>query len=102
MKFNLSILEYLGKIEEGILVLISIVYNDKYYESTYFYTTDQIVLTVSEELEADLGHKIQDDPEYTEVIKFLLRKVVPYNEMIKRIDEVDFRRWIISQDTDND
>jgi hypothetical protein len=85
MKFNISILEYLGKIENGILVLLSFVYNDKYYESTYFYTNNEIVLTVSEELESDLGHKIQEDPEYPEIIKTIIRKVVPYNEMIKRI-----------------
>lgn len=102
MKFDISILEYLGKIENGILVLLSFVYNDKYYESTYFYTNDKIVLTISEDLESDLGHKIQEDPDYPEVIKKIIKKVVPHNEMIKRIDEIDFSRWIQIEDEIND
>lgn len=92
-KFQISILEYLGKIEDGILVLISIVYKGEYYESTYFYTNEHIVLTVPEELENELGHKIIEDEEYPNIIKTIIKKVVPYHEMYKRIDPVDFNRW---------
>ena len=31
-----SILEYIGTIENGVLVLISILYNEKYYEGTFY------------------------------------------------------------------
>lgn len=92
-KFQISILEYLGKIEDGILVLISIVYKGEYYESTYFYTSEHIVLTVPEELENELGHKITEDEEYPNIIRSVIKKVVPYQEMFKRIDPVDFSRW---------
>ena len=39
-KFQVSILEYLGKLENGVLILLSIVYDDAYYEATYFYTSE--------------------------------------------------------------
>jgi hypothetical protein len=93
-KFHISVLEYLGKIENGILVLLSIVYNNEYYEATYFYTDEQLVLTVPEELEEVLGHKIIDDPNYVDIIKAIIKKVVPYSEMWGRLDEVDFSRWV--------
>ena len=38
-KFKISILEYLGKLEQGVLVLLSIVYNNQYYEATFFIQT---------------------------------------------------------------
>ena len=94
-KFQTSVLEYLGKIENGILVLISIVYNDVYYEATYFYTIDQLVLTVPENLEDEIGHKITEDEEYPNLIKNLIKKIIPHKEMYNKIDEVDFRRWIV-------
>lgn len=92
-KFQVSILEYLGKIDLGVLVLLSIVYNEKYYEATYFYTSEQLVLTVQEELEQDLDHKISEDDEYKDLIRELISKVVPYNEIYSRLDVVDLNRW---------
>jgi hypothetical protein len=49
-KFDVSIIEYLGKVDGGILVLIGIVYQNTYYESTFFYNEKDILLTVSEDL----------------------------------------------------
>ena len=41
-KFDISIIEYLGKVESGILVLISIMYDNSYYESTFYYNDKDI------------------------------------------------------------
>lgn len=92
-KFNPSVLEYLGQLDIGILVLISIVYNSQYYEGTFFYTQDQMVLTVSEELESDIGHPINQDADYANLLSEILKKVIPFNEMYNRLDEVDFSKW---------
>lgn len=96
-KFQVSVLEYLGKLESGVLVLVSIIYNNNYYEATYFYTTDQLVLTITEELEYILGHKIIDDDEYSTIIKSIIKKVVPFDEIYNRIDDVDFSRWMVDE-----
>lgn len=93
-KFQVSILEYLGKLEDGVMVLLSIVYNSIYYEATYFYTSEDIVLTVPEELEEALGHKITEDDKYPDLLMTIIKKVVPYKEIYGRIDDIDFTRWI--------
>jgi len=93
MKFSVSILEYLGKIENGVLILISITHDEKYYEGTFFYTEDSIVLTVSEDLENNIGHTILEDADYPILIKSILKKIVPHTQIINKIDEVDFNRW---------
>lgn len=95
MKFQTSILEYLGKLDDGVIILVSIIYENEYYEGTYFYTNDKIVFTVSEELENKIGHKITDDDEYKDLILSIIKKAVPYREIYNRIDNIDFRRWII-------
>lgn len=93
MKFNVSILEYLGRVEDGVLVLLSIVYDEKYYEATYFYTSDQLVFTVDEKLKSDLGHDIKDDTQYADLIKNIIHKVAPYEEILPTLEYVDFSRW---------
>lgn len=92
--FNISVLEYLGKINNGILVLLSIVYKNKYYESTFYYTNENIVLTISEDLEKEINSKIELHPEYQEILRDILKKIVPYGEMYNRLDNVDFTKWI--------
>lgn len=91
--FDFSILEYLGKVEEGVLVLLSCVHEKKYYESTFFYDDKNIILTISDELESVVGD-IRNHPEYFDCLRDILKKVVPYNEMFERIDPVDFGRWV--------
>lgn len=87
MKFSVSILEYLGKVDDAILVLLSIIYNEKYYEATFLYNKEDILLTASEELEQDLGYEITEDSEYVDVLRNILKQIVPYNELINRIDD---------------
>lgn len=94
-KFQVSVLEYLGRLGQGVMALLSIVYEDDYYEATFFYTSTNIVLTAQEDLEKAIGHKITEDESYPDLIKAILRKVVPYSEMYNRLDEMDFRRWMV-------
>ena len=89
MRFQVSILQYLGLFNNGVLVLISIIYNDKYYEGTFFYNEEDIVLTVSNELETVLGNKIIDDVEYVDILKNILKLIAPYNEVIKQLKPFD-------------
>jgi hypothetical protein len=94
IKFNASILDYLGKLDIGVLVLVSIIYESQYYEATFFYTQDQMVLTISEDLEEVIGHPIDKDPEYADLLSDILKRLIPFNEMYNRLDDVDFSKWV--------
>jgi len=99
-KFNMSILEYLGRLEDGVLVLLSIIYEDVYYEATYFYTSAKIVLTVDDSLTEKLGYNITEDKEYPTLISNIINKVVSYDKIYSKIHEVDFSRWFKLEDED--
>ena len=88
MKFSISVLKYLGKLKDGILVLLSIVYDNKYYEATFFYTDSDILLTISEKLEIELGYKIKEDPEYIDILRDILRKIIPYSEALSTVEPI--------------
>lgn len=92
-QFNVSILEYLGSVDGGILVLLSIIYDSKYYEAVLFYTEKDLILTISDDLEEVVG-EIKFHPEYRFILSDLLKKIVPFSEMIDKIDPVDFSRWV--------
>jgi hypothetical protein len=100
MTLEMSVLEYLGKIGDGVLVLFSVVYNSEYYEATYFYKQDGDVLTLSEDLEAAIASHDGDKPDMDSVLNEVRSKVVPYDQIFGRLDDVNFGRWIPTEDTE--
>jgi hypothetical protein len=93
---KVDILDYLGTIQNGALVLISIVYENEYYEGTFYYNKDNILaLTVEERLEKVLGCSIEEWRDYNEIMVSLIKRVVPVNEIVSRLDEIDIKKYTI-------
>ena len=84
---TVDIIDYLGKFDDGILVLISLGYEDNYYEATFYYQKQMLALTPDTTLEEKLGCYIEDWEGYQKLMFEILEKVVPFDEMINRIDE---------------
>jgi hypothetical protein len=92
-EIKVDILDYIGKHEDGILVLLSLGYKEKYYEATFFYTQYLLILTPSEELEKELGSAIEDWVGYNNLMLWIISRVVPYEEMIKMADNFNPEKW---------
>lgn len=88
-EIKFDIVEYIGKLDDGIYVSLSLNYNDEYYESVFFYKKELVALTVDEKLEDLLGSSIEDWSGYGSLMLKIVDRVVPYDEMINRIDEFD-------------
>ena len=94
MEIKSSILDYLGKFDGGIMVLIALSVDSEYYEGVFFYNEDSIVFSVDERLEQKIGSKIEQWTGYPDLLRGILKNVVPYKEMINRIDEVDLSEYM--------
>jgi hypothetical protein len=90
---NFDIIEYLGKFEDGVLVLISLNYENEYYDATFFYKEDFVTLTINEDLEELIG-EVEKHPLYNNLVIEIMKQVVPYKEMINRLDEIDFSGFL--------
>lgn len=93
MTFSFSVLEYLGKVAGGVLVLLSVVHEQEYYEATFFYNQNNYLLTMSEDFEERIGMQIQEHPDYTDIIKTIKSKVVPHEQIYNRLDDLNIDRW---------
>jgi hypothetical protein len=94
MKINADIIDYMGKYNNGVLVLISLSLENKFYEGTIFYSDDNIVLTVDEKIENILETKIEYWDGYKELLESILKKLIPYQEISSRLDDVNFEDYI--------
>jgi hypothetical protein len=92
-----DIVDYMGLIEDGVLVLLSINFNGSFYEGTIFYSEKDIILTVDSEIEDQIG-PIENWDGYENLLKSILNKLIPYNEIKNRLDLVNFQNYVESQD----
>jgi hypothetical protein len=92
-EIKVDVLEYLGKHDGGVISMLSLCYNDVYYEATFYYTKDLLILTPDEKLEKELGCTIEEWSGYDKLMLHILSRVVPYNEVINIVDEFDPEKW---------
>ncbi len=97
-KLSVSINEYLGKVEEGVIVTLSFVFEDEYYEGTIFYNSENFLITIPDELESKIGMDIKEYSEYTNIVTKLLKLLIPYDEIVNRIDYIDLDKVIPLED----
>jgi hypothetical protein len=84
-----DIIEYLGKFEDGVLVLISLKYEDNYYDTTFYYKDNFVTLTIDDDLEQIIG-QIELWVGYNNLVLDIMKKVIPSDEILGRLDELDF------------
>lgn len=94
MEIKIDIVDYMGKMEGGILVLLSVNCDGSFSEGTIFYTPNNLALTVSEEVENKIGCKIELWSGYRDLLANTLKKLIPCEELLSRMDEVDFSKYL--------
>jgi len=94
MEIKVDIVDYMGKMEGGILVLLSVNFDGSFSEGTIFYTKDNLVITVSEEIEKKIGSPIELWSGYRDLVESILKKLIPCEELLPRMDEVDFSKYL--------
>jgi hypothetical protein len=94
---DVSISQYLGKFHNGILCSVSIIIDTIYYDAIFFYTNEDVVLTLSEELEQIMGNgPIHENELYKEILSGLIQKKIPYSQISTMVDEFDATKWVIA------
>lgn len=91
MKYDVSIVEYLGCVNYMIFSIISIIHNNKYYECIMCYDKQNYILTIDEELDEDLGYRFVDDVEYETVFNYIKDKLENYDSIIEKLENVEIR-----------
>lgn len=94
MEIKADIVDYMGKYENGVLVLINLSLEGEFYEGTIFYSDKEIVLTPDNSIEEKLGSQIELWDGYKDLLESILKKLIPYEEISKRLDEVDFEKYV--------
>ena len=93
MEIKADIVDYMGKYENGVLVLLSINCDGSFSEGTVFYTEDNLVLTIDQSIEDKLG-PIEEWSGYKDLLESIFKKLIPCSEISTRIDDLDLDKYI--------
>lgn len=82
---SVSIIDYIGKIKNGVAILISLNVNDIIYELVFWFDKKfHYTLTVDEKLMKDLNlESIYDYPYINELIDLIFKELPPVNSIFK-------------------
>jgi hypothetical protein len=88
MKITASVLDYLGKYEGGILVSVGLVYENTFYNSIFYYTSDKMIINVDDELTEKIGN-IETTDDYIPLMESIINMVEPYDKIINQVKDYD-------------
>ena len=92
MVFEPSILDYVGKFNDGIIVSVGLVYDKKYYDSFFYYTKDKMIINVSPELEKVIGCHIEEHSDYLPLLLKIIKSTEPFESVFDKLEAVDIKR----------
>jgi hypothetical protein len=88
MEITASILDYLGKYEGGILVSVGLMYNQKFYNSIFYYTSNQMIINVEEKMTQDMKYEIEEHKDYLLLLKSIISMCDPHENLINQLEEI--------------
>jgi hypothetical protein len=88
-EINFDIIEYIGKLDGGIFILLTLSYQNQFYETIFYYKEAVVALTPEKKLEKKLGCDIEDWDGYPNLMLKIIERIVPYSEMINIVNDFD-------------
>jgi hypothetical protein len=102
-EIQFDIIEYIGKLDGGIYVILSLNYQEEFYEAIFYYEKDRSALSVEDKLEKKITCIIEDWDGYDQLMLSILSKVAPYDETIENLHGFDENQYkIIYSDNDEE
>ena len=90
MELTFDIIEYMGKVDGGIFVLLNLnVDNTNFYDAIFYYKENLVALTPDEEFEKLIGSKIEDFKGYNELMVAIIGRVLPHSDALNIVNEFD-------------
>lgn len=90
MELTFDIIEYMGKLDDGVFVLLNLnVDNTDFFDAVFYYKENIVALTVDEKFEKMIGSSIEDFSGYNDLMIAIISKVLPYKDAINIVNDFD-------------
>jgi hypothetical protein len=78
MNLNVDIIDYKGKLDDGIVVSIGVLLDDIYYNGILFYSESDILISMNDSFETKIGMPVESWDNYKTLLDDYITYTIPY------------------------
>ena len=94
MNINVDILNYTGKLDDGIVVSIGVLLDDICYSGILFYSESDILISMNDEFEIKIGSPVESWDNYKTLLEIIFSKLENPSNIIDKLSVVDFNKYL--------
>jgi hypothetical protein len=94
MEIKADIIDYMGKLDDGIVVSIGVLLDDNYYNGILFYSDSDILISMNDDFEIKIGTPVELWDNYKTLLDVIFSKLEKPNDIIDQLKIVDFSKYL--------
>lgn len=98
MEIKADVIDYLGKMDGGIVVSVGVLLDEIYYNGILFYSNDNILLSMSDEFEEKINSPVEVWESYKYLLELIFSKLENPSTIINSLGEFDINKYLIKKE----
>lgn len=98
MEIKADVIDYLGKMDEGVVVSIGVLLDEIYYNGILFYSNNKILLSMNDEFEEKINSPVELWENYKLLLELIFSKLENPSIIINSLKEFDINKYLTKKE----
>lgn len=98
MEIKADVIDYLGKMDEGVVVSIGVLLDEIYYNGILFYSKNNILLSMNDEFEEKINSPVELWENYKLLLELIFSKLENPTTILNSLKEFDINKYLIKKE----
>ena len=94
MEIKADVIDYLGKMDEGVVVSIGVLLDEIYYNGILFYSNNSILLSMNDEFEEKINSPVELWENYKLLLELIFSKLENPTTILNSLKEFDINKYL--------
>ena len=98
MEIKADVIDYLGKMDEGVVVSIGVLLDEIYYNGILFYSNNKILLSMNDEFEEKINSPVELWENYKLLLEIIFSKLENPTTIINSLKEFEISKYLTKKE----
>ena len=98
MEIKADVIDYLGKMDEGVVVSIGVLLDEIYYNGILFYSNNNILLSMNDEFEEKINSPVELWENYKLLLELIFSKLENPTTILNSLKEFDINKYLTKKE----
>ena len=94
MEIKADVIDYLGKMDDGVVVSIGVLLDEIYYNGILFYSNNNILLSMNDEFEEKINSPVELWENYKLLLELIFSKLENPTTILNSLKEFDINKYL--------